>query len=84
MDGDRLAVERDDPHRPWRGATLRFIAKRRRSLRTLGEFGDTTLLRRAIFAGMATTAGDALAAMMAHDREHRGELAELLQEESAR
>ncbi len=84
VDGDRLAIERDYQHQPWRGAARLFIAKRRRSLRTLGHFGEATLARRVVFAGVKTTAADVLAAMVAHDVEHRGELAALLDKETER
>lgn len=77
VDGDRLAIERDYPHRPWRGAARRFIAQRRRTLRALGAFDDDALARPCTFAGQATTARDVLAAMVAHDAEHRGLLAAL-------
>lgn len=78
VDGDRLAVERDYQHQPWRGAARRFIAQRRRTLRALGRFDAEALQRPALFAGRSTTAGDVLAAMVAHDHEHRGEIAALL------
>lgn len=84
VDGDRLATLRDYQHQPWRGAARRFIAKRRHSLRALGRFDEATLARPAVFAGQASTAGDVLAAMLAHDREHRGELAALIDEETPR
>lgn len=86
VDGDRLAVERDYRHRPWRGAARRFIAQRRRTLRALGLFDDDTLARPCSFAGQATTARDVLAAMVAHDAEHRGQMAALwpLERETAR
>jgi len=84
VDGDRLAVERDYQHQPWRGAARRFIAQRRRTLRALGHFDADALARPAVFGNRSTTAGDVLAAMVAHDREHRGEIAALLDKETAR
>lgn len=77
VDGDRLAVERRYQERPWRGAARRFIAQRRRTLRALARFDTTALARPAVFAGRRTVAGDVLAAMVAHDGEHRGEMAAL-------
>ncbi len=77
VDGDRLAVERHYQDRPWRGAARRFIAQRRRTLRTLARFDATALARPAVFAGRRSSAGDVLAAMVAHDREHRTEIASL-------
>ncbi|MFO1273676.1 MAG: DinB family protein [Rubrivivax sp.] len=77
VDGDRLAAERDYQHRPWRGAVRRFASLRARTLRALARFDEAALARPALFAGRATTAGDVLAAMVAHDREHRAELASL-------
>lgn len=77
VDGDRLAAERAYQQRPWRGAARRFIAQRRRTLRALGRFDDTSLARPCHFAGQATTARDVLAAMVAHDEEHRGLMAAL-------
>lgn len=84
VDGDRLAVERRYQQRPWRGAARRFIAQRRRALRWLGHFNLEVLQKPAVFAGRATTAGDVLAAMVAHDREHRLEIASLWAQEIAR
>lgn len=84
VDGDRLAVERRYQQRPWRGAARRFIAQRRRALRSLGHFDADVLHRPAVFAGRATTAGDVLAAMVAHDREHRLAIAALWAHETAR
>lgn len=84
VDGDRLAVERRYQQRPWRGAARRFIAQRRRALRCLGHFDLEVLRRPAVFAGRATTAGAVLAAMVAHDREHRLAIASLWTREKAR
>lgn len=75
VDGDRLAVERRYQERPWRGAARRFIAQRLRSLRALARFTPDTLAAPAHFGGRRTTGGDVLAAMVAHDREHRTEMA---------
>ncbi len=82
VDGDRLAVERRYQQQPWRGAARRFIAQRRRTLRALGCFDAAALALPAVFGGRRTRAGDVLAAMVAHDLEHRGELAALLEKES--
>ena len=77
VDGDRLAAERDYAHSPWRGAVRRFARQRARTLRALASYDEATLARTALFAGRSATAGDVLAAMVAHDREHRAEMAAL-------
>ncbi|WP_425256772.1 DinB family protein [Rubrivivax sp. RP6-9] len=77
VDGDRLAAMQRYQERPWRGAARRFVAQRRRTLRTLASFDTAVLARPAVFAGQRCTAGDVLAAMVAHDREHRDEMARL-------
>jgi len=77
VDGDRLAVERRYQERPWRGAARRFVAQRGRSLRALGRLDAAMLALPLVFAGRASTAGDLLAAMLAHDHEHRLEMAAL-------
>jgi DNA-binding transcriptional ArsR family regulator/uncharacterized damage-inducible protein DinB len=77
VDGDRLAIERRYQQRPWRGAARRFIAQRRRSLRALGHFSAETLRAPAHFGGRRTTGGDVIAAMVAHDLDHRAEMAKL-------
>lgn len=74
VDGDRLARESRYQERPWRGAARRFIAHRRRTLRTLGHLDAAALLRPAVFAGRRSSAGDVLAALVAHDAEHRGQM----------
>ena len=84
VDGDRLAIERGYQQRPWRGAARRFIAQRRRTLRALGHFDAGALALPAVFGGRRTRAGDVLAAMVAHDLEHRGALAALLEKETPR
>jgi DNA-binding transcriptional ArsR family regulator len=71
FNGGRVAKERDYQHRPWRGAARRFIAQRRRSLRLLGRFDEAVLSRRVRFSGAASAAAQVLAAMVAHDEEHR-------------
>lgn len=77
VDGDRLAVERRYQERPWRGAARRFVAQRLRSLRALARFTPQTLHVPAHFGGRRSTGGDVIAAMVAHDREHRIEMAAL-------
>lgn len=77
VNGDRLAVEGRYQERPWRGAARRFVAERRRTLATLAQFEVETLGRPAVFAGRRSTAGDVLAALVAHDQEHRTEMARL-------
>lgn len=75
VDGDKLAVERRYNERPWRGAARRFIAQRLRTLRALARFGAGQLDTPATFGGRRSSAGDVLTAMVAHDREHRTEMA---------
>jgi len=77
VDGDRLAIERRYQERPWRGAARRFIARRRRTLRSLARLDAASLALPVVFAGRACNAGEMLAAMVAHDREHRLEMAAL-------
>lgn len=77
VDGDLLAIERRYHERPWRGAARRFVAQRLRSLRALARFTPQTLQAPATFGGRRTTGGDVIAAMVAHDREHRVEMAAL-------
>jgi DNA-binding transcriptional ArsR family regulator len=77
VDGDRLAVEQRYRERPWRGAAARFLAERRRSLAALARFDAETLKRPVRFAGARTRAGAVLAAAVAHDLEHRAEMAGL-------
>lgn len=84
VDGDRLALERRYQQRPWRAAARRFIAQRRRSLAALKRFDAATLERPLVFSGEPGDAGSLLAAMLAHDHEHRVEMAGLwLQERGA-
>lgn len=77
VDGDALARERRYQQRPWRGAARRFLAQRRRSLAALKRFTPATLARPVRFGGRDTDAGELLAAMLAHDHEHRLEIAAL-------
>lgn len=77
VDGDRLALERRYQQRPWRGAARRFVAQRQRSLRALARFDGAALQRPVQFGGRALSAGELLAAMLAHDHEHRQEMAAL-------
>lgn len=76
VDGDRLAVEGRYQSRPWRGAARRFLAQRRRSLAALARFDDEVLRRPVTFAGARTRAGGVVAAAVAHDREHREQMAQ--------
>jgi len=77
VDGDRLAREHRYQERPWRGAARRFIAQRRRTLRALARYDAAALARPALFGGRRSSAGDVLAAMVAHDLEHRVAMAAL-------
>lgn len=81
VDGDRLALERRYQQQPWRAAARRFIAQRRRSLAALDRFDSTTLERPLMFSGAPGDAGSLLAAMLAHDHEHRVEMAVLWRRE---
>ncbi len=80
VDGDRLALEQRYQQRPWRGAARRFVAQRRASLVALARFDDAMLQRAVVFAGARTKAGAVLAAAVAHDLEHRTEMAERWQD----
>jgi hypothetical protein len=77
VDGDRLAIERCYQQRPWRGAALRFVRLRQRSLRVLSCFDAASLARPLQFGGTRCSAGEMIAAMVAHDHEHRLEMAAL-------
>lgn len=77
VDGDRLAVAGRYQERPWRGAARRFVAQRRRTLKLLAQLDVPALARPLVFAGRPSSAGDLLAAMLAHDQEHRTEMAAL-------
>lgn len=77
VDGDRLAREGRYQQRPWRAAARRFEAQRRRTLRALQRC-DAAVLRRPVhFSGQQATGAEMLAAMLAHDHEHRSEMAAL-------
>lgn len=77
VDGDRLAIERRYQQRPWRGAAQRFVRLRRRSLQVLDRFDAAALARPLQFGGTWISAGELIAAMLAHDHEHRVEMAAL-------
>ena len=77
VDGDRLAIERRYQQRPWRAAAQRFVRLRMRSLKSLARFDDAALARPLHFGGARISAGQLIAAMVAHDHEHRQEMAEL-------
>ena len=77
VDGDRLAVERRYQQRPWRGAARRFVRLRRASLQALARFDAAVLARPLQFSGTRISAGGLLAAMLAHDHEHRLAMAAL-------
>ena len=77
VDGDRLAREGRYQQRPWRAAARRFEAQRRRTLQALRRC-DATVLRRPVqFSGQPATGAEMLAAMLAHDQEHRSQMAAL-------
>ena len=76
VDGDRLALEQNYRTRPWRGAARRFVAQRRRTLKTLQQFDAEVLRRPVVFAGARTRAGGVLAACVAHDLDHRPAMAQ--------
>lgn len=77
VNGDRLAVEGRYQQRPWRGAARRFVAERRRALADLNQMSSTHLTGPVKFSGQPGVVGDVLAAWMAHDQEHRQEMAPL-------
>ena len=76
VDGDRLALEKQYQSRPWRGAARLFVSQRRRSLQLLARYDDEVLRRPVVFAGTRTRAGGVLAAAVAHDLDHRPQMAE--------
>ena len=77
VDGDRLALEGNYQQRPWRGAAVRFLRLRQHSLAALRRC-DMAVLRRPVqFSGQPATGADVLAAMLAHDHEHRCAMAAL-------
>lgn len=75
VDGDRLAAEGRYNERPWRDAARRFAAQRRRTLKAIARLDAAALERPLVFAGRRSSVGDLLAAMVAHDHEHRTEMA---------
>lgn len=77
VDGDRLAREGSYQQRPWRGAARRFEARRRCSLQALARCDGAVLRRPVRFSGQPSTGAEMLAAMLAHDQEHRKEMAAL-------
>jgi len=77
IDGDRLAIERRYQQRPWRAAAQRFVRHRGRSLQAVARFQTETLARPLHFGGAWISAGELLAAMLAHDHEHRLDMAAL-------
>jgi DNA-binding transcriptional ArsR family regulator len=83
VDGDRLAMEKRYGEQPWRAAARRFVAERKRSLRYLEAFDPDVLKRPVVFAGARTRAGGVLAAAVAHDFDHRPEMATLWNEIAA-
>jgi uncharacterized damage-inducible protein DinB len=76
VDGDRLARERNYAALPWRPAARRFLAQRRASLVALALFDPDVLLRPVSFAGVRSRAAGVLAAAVAHDLEHRQQMAQ--------
>ncbi|MBI5256960.1 MAG: DinB family protein [Burkholderiales bacterium] len=81
VDGDRLAILHRYQQRPWRAAARRFIAQRQRSLKALARLDEAALARPLWFGGRRVDAGTLLAAMLAHDHEHRTEMAARWHEE---
>ena len=77
VDGDRLATERRYQQRPWRAAARRFVAQRRQTLAALARCDGAVLARAVHFSGQASTGADMLAALLAHDHEHRNDMARL-------
>lgn len=80
VDGDLLAVQRRYQQRPWRGALRRFANQRKHALAALAALlagGEAALALPARFDGRPVDLGELLAAMQAHDLEHRAALAQL-------
>ena len=77
VNGDQLAREGRYQARPWRGAALRFVAQRRLTLAALARCDAEVLRRPVVFGGNLCTAAEMRAAMLAHDHEHRVEMAAL-------
>ncbi len=77
VDGDRLALEGRYQQRPWRGAAARFVRLRQHSLVALQRCDLAVLRRPVLFSGQHATGAEVLAAMLAHDHEHRIEMAAL-------
>ena len=77
VDGDRLAAERRYQQRPWRGAARRFEAQRKITLHALARCDNAVLTRAVRFSGQAATGAEMLSALLAHDHEHRCEMAAL-------
>ena len=77
VDGDALATERRYQQRPWRAAAGRFVAQRQRTLAALRRCTPQVLQRPVHFSGQPATGADLLAALLAHDHEHRTEMAAL-------
>ena len=77
VDGDQLAKDRRYQQRPWRAAAQRFISQRRCTLAALARCDAAVLQRPVLFSGQAATGADMLAALLAHDHEHRTEMAGL-------
>ncbi len=78
VDGDRLAVERRYQQRRWQPAAARFVRQRQHTLAALAQCTPATLQRPVRFSGLATIGADMLAALLAHDHEHRLDLSEHL------
>ena len=74
IDGDRLAIERRYQQRRWQPAAARFVRQRQHTLAALARCTPATLQRPVHFSGQATTGGEMLAALLAHDHEHRLDL----------
>lgn len=77
VDGDALAAQQRYQHRPWRGAARRFIAQRQRTLAWLARCDAQVLQRPVVFAGQPGAGHTVLSALLAHDQEHREEMAAL-------
>ena len=78
IDGDRLAIERRYQQRRWHPAAARFVRQRQHTLAALARITPATLQRPVRFSGLATTGAEMLAALLAHDHEHRLELSQHL------
>lgn len=78
FDGDAVAAARDYPSQDAFAAAREFAAARRSLAGLLAQLTEEDLARPAFFGDRPVTFGEVVAMMAAHDREHREEIARLL------